>query len=566
MVFGFRRLVAGAPSLSRAIMNFTSTNDHVMVMLLLFASSQPTIHARVCPEKDKVCLRERSRLINRCRQQSNRQRSCWSPSLKKILKNRNETRKLGVATVFPVESSDLVATPTTHTRVANHTSALFAEPSTEQALGTNMYPNNTVDPREFSSITSVRSPSPTAPYIDFRSLDSEERISLAHLTFSHSDYSDIWPVTWEAQALHLRDLTKDLKFIFYMCLDRHDNRVPAWQTQIFFDDAVDWVSKTLQCFLQVPQSYVLWVMEDWIPVDSPNAVAIKKAIDIIESTTDIGYLSLSPGIFFSNSAQLSQWNQFMYAPHIGIQPALWKVGTAVDVMEKIISHIPKEVLRDSCNRPRCWEGVVNSYSKQAYIGNVSFVSNTVIYGNTRGLIFREGYIECIGRQTQRLWSPVYPWMHGIDRGKFWSNMFPELCLKLKEHNVPLSRGETTCFKHEHDPARGKCMLQTCGGCPGSVSSCAQRTPAELRKLLSTRRMCASFLGGVHEVIITETRSQMGIIAFGYNSTSNAHASGMSYRPCTCSLKSSSKNNIFQASGCKATHNETHKVWKCPRPR
>lgn len=87
----------------------------------------------------------------------------------------------------------------------------------------------------------------------------------AKITYTHSDYKDVWPIYFgQAEALYQGFQHQ------YVFVDRYCDEIPNYVTQVLYDDTDSYVDRLLSCLPFVTQEHVFFEHEDMILFDTPN--------------------------------------------------------------------------------------------------------------------------------------------------------------------------------------------------------------------------------------------------------------------------------------------------------
>ena len=271
--------------------------------------------------------------------------------------------------------------------------------------------------------------------------------SIAHVTYTHTSYYDVWPLLWP----ELERFTRAPQVTSVLCINQRDARVPGWLQQEIYpvrDDEgkpLGFGSKLAACVSAVKRPYVVLVQEDFIPLGPTNWTWISSHGRLLSGAGRPSFLSLFP-----ISKQRESWHPACKADpalHIwhtfAIQTTLWRVAPLLHILRAFPGPKSPEELEMFINEypARLQRGVViNSREWEAPEGFMASYSDGW------------GYFEALhGRQfvDHGTSSTAYPSMSTAVIGGKWAldtTFGPKLLELLRRHKVNESVRGTTLDK------------------------------------------------------------------------------------------------------------------------
>ena len=229
---------------------------------------------------------------------------------------------------------------------------------------------------------------------------------IALITWTHNEYSDIWPMYFGRLDKHLK---YDKSYIF---LDKQSNKIPDNHVQLINNDQHPWHKRFLQCLDQVEEDYILYMQEDHIFYEDVDTKKLNELFSFFKDSEysslrliksgELGGLEVKQNIFdIPTDSQYS----------LSQQSAIWKKQD----LKEIISFYRPSTFRD-----------VEAYG--------SFAMNN--------LNKKSCYYHCDGQQRGSLHfdSKIFPYVAtAICKGKWNLKQYPDVLDKaFKEYSVNFS--------------------------------------------------------------------------------------------------------------------------------
>jgi len=162
---------------------------------------------------------------------------------------------------------------------------------------------------------------------------------LAITTWSHTSYSDIWP-------MYFGQIKENVDFIKnYLFINEPTNLSPEWCEEIVNNEKLNFGERVCQSLESVKESVVIWMQEDFVLYDSVNQTDI-NVLKFFLDTKDISFIKLmksgvTGGVLIDESAglfEVPQNSNYLYS----LQATMWKK----DDLRKLLNHYnPKNMMK-----------------------------------------------------------------------------------------------------------------------------------------------------------------------------------------------------------------------------
>jgi hypothetical protein len=166
--------------------------------------------------------------------------------------------------------------------------------------------------------------------------------NVARVLYSHTDYSDCWLVTFGQIMKYMNCFSKN-----YVFVNRRDTRIPAFFTQIIYDESLSYVDRLIFGLNQIQEEVVFFEHEDMFVSKMPNTTLITNfstllrtkpihryvpwKFDVIRLIQGGRFLSIPvPGKKFSNLHKISRLSPWIFS----LQPSLWSRSRILEVLNK----------------------------------------------------------------------------------------------------------------------------------------------------------------------------------------------------------------------------------------
>lgn len=166
----------------------------------------------------------------------------------------------------------------------------------------------------------------------------------AIIMYSHSDYSDVWPIFFTQTDKYFQDTKK------YVFVDKHVDNIPSdWQTILY--NANDTYDRRVEsCLEQVDEEYCIFHHEDMPLYEEPRYDLLDSFRRILENESDeVSYIKLIKGGIYADDHKHDRFEPhrdlykiennhptYMFA----VQPSIWRTEDLLAVYsETDIDHI-----------------------------------------------------------------------------------------------------------------------------------------------------------------------------------------------------------------------------------
>lgn len=245
------------------------------------------------------------------------------------------------------------------------------------------------------------------------------RSKISILIYTHSEYSFMWPVL-VGQMNKYTDSSIKVHFLCDNSIDNIENyNIPKQWTLHVYDDNLNWTKRINSGLNEIDSDYILFLHEDWIPVEKVSEKILNEVCDVMDSNNWDYMLSYAhysrvesqEGIFTGHE------DYYFYKEdnHV-FQPAIWKHSTFLEFTNALdktkVKNEDFECLQFMRNR-KC-------YSVQN--------AKTV-------------------RQYRTINSLIFPHMHVLSEGLWNFTKYPTLKQLLEEYGIDTdSRGIHTWWE------------------------------------------------------------------------------------------------------------------------
>jgi len=181
--------------------------------------------------------------------------------------------------------------------------------------------------------------------------------SFCILLYSHSDYSDVWDLTFGQLYKHIN--LDNISIIF--CVDQLNNyKIDDRIKVVYYDNNLIYTDRILTNIINLNYDYILFLHEDWVITDNFSNEYIIKLINFmnkndilhIRSYKNYGASNTNPDIFHKDVNICNIPNDS--GNFISLQPGLWE------------KNIFKELYSIKCHKPNILEAKSNSIFRSKY--------------------------------------------------------------------------------------------------------------------------------------------------------------------------------------------------------
>lgn len=236
---------------------------------------------------------------------------------------------------------------------------------------------------------------------------------ICHLTFSHTDCSDIWPAYFGETSKYLKTNMKH-----FLCVNRVDDKIPSNVTPIVYDESKPYPQRLLYCLDQLQDyDFIFFDHEDMFLYDKPKEHLIEEYYSLLKSG-EFDHIRMGKGGSHWSWKVKKQPSLHKILPFsswiFSIQPSFWKRYALMAILKENLN----------CN---IWE--LEVLSQKAIKKLKLKVAYSYDQGPKRGLHHYD--------------NSVYPYIAtAIGKGKWnYSEYKSELNKVFKEYNIdPKKRG------------------------------------------------------------------------------------------------------------------------------
>lgn len=158
---------------------------------------------------------------------------------------------------------------------------------------------------------------------------------ICNIVYSHSDYSDIWPLFFGQNEKYLPQIEKKIIFT-----DKNSAAIPKNYQQIIYDEKKPYASRLIECFekLKKDYQYCLFSHEDMFLYDQPKIDKIARYVAaVVEGKFDFVKLIKAGDCVYQSSeidenlfAIDTQNSKWIFA----IQPTIWSIDAFLKILKK----------------------------------------------------------------------------------------------------------------------------------------------------------------------------------------------------------------------------------------
>lgn len=235
---------------------------------------------------------------------------------------------------------------------------------------------------------------------------------VAHVLYTHSDYSDIWPLYFGQQFKFFNGFSRN-----YVFVDQHREDLPHNYVQILYDDSLPYVDRLRDCLTRVREEFIFFDHEDMVLYDFPEMGPLLDYVNVVQTPSQSGGLDF---------IRLIRGGRYLAVRHRGarhlkrllpaspwifsIQPSFWKKSRLMALLQE---HEKQHI----------WE------------------FEAAAQASCRRLKIKGGFSSARGRKRGQMhWdSPIYPFIAtAIVKGRWNISEYPKELLPLL-HNYGIDR-------------------------------------------------------------------------------------------------------------------------------
>ena len=230
---------------------------------------------------------------------------------------------------------------------------------------------------------------------------------LAIITWTNTEYSDIWPPYFGRLEKHFPNFEKS-----YLFVNEYSDLVPERHTQLINDENDLFYKRFLKGLSEVEEEYILYMQEDHIFYDDVDHAKIEELLSFLKESEFSFIRLIKSGELYGNEIQDNIFEIPLHSPYVfSQQSAIWKKEDLV----KIFNFFKPKTYRD-----------VESYG-------------SIAMRNLRksGCYYHDGGEQ---RGSLHFDSNIFPYIAtAVCKGKWNLNQYPEeLGLALKEYDIDIA--------------------------------------------------------------------------------------------------------------------------------
>jgi len=228
------------------------------------------------------------------------------------------------------------------------------------------------------------------------------------LFYSHSDYSDIWPVMFGQAEKYLKDYDK--------VLFTNEGKAPDDWDVVYYDDSLPYQQRVLSCLAEIEDEVLVFNHEDMFLYDEPDHQSLRYFSNLVSQGKTTFIKLLRGG--YADALEDSEYEDLVVSPQdmvFTIQPTICKKKDLVTMYSQTLGNT-------------IWE----------------FESNTAITTSNNDFKGLMAYRDIDKKRGMHHYdSNTYPYVAtGVVKGKWYTSDYPELRDLLKQYGINAEeRGE-----------------------------------------------------------------------------------------------------------------------------
>jgi hypothetical protein len=142
---------------------------------------------------------------------------------------------------------------------------------------------------------------------------------IALVTWTHNEYSDIWP-------LYFGRLEKHLEFEkSYILLDAHSENIPDRHIQLINNDQDPYFKRFMECLEQIEEEYILYLQEDHIFYEDCHDKKLERVFKFLQESDYSCVRLIKSGELGGETIAQNLYNIPTHSPYsFSQQSAIWK--------------------------------------------------------------------------------------------------------------------------------------------------------------------------------------------------------------------------------------------------
>ncbi len=156
-------------------------------------------------------------------------------------------------------------------------------------------------------------------------------MSIAVLTYTHDEYSFIWPATFPLFKKYI-DPAIPVHILYNSDANQEtiEKHIPSDYFHHTYDPSLIWTKRVLKALNEINEDYILFLHEDWLPIGDVKNSVIDNMLSFMKDK-DCSFL-LSHGNPYSYGELIPSGYEgysFKRAPFHLFQPAIWRKDTFI---------------------------------------------------------------------------------------------------------------------------------------------------------------------------------------------------------------------------------------------
>jgi len=184
--------------------------------------------------------------------------------------------------------------------------------------------------------------------------------NISILVYTHSEYEFMWKPMCELLKKYVTNI--DIHWLFEDTADNNliNLHVPTEWYKHTYNENMIWTKRVLKCLTEINDDYVLFLHEDWLPINNIRLDVLNRMTEFMESQ-NCGFL-LSYSHIFTTSSQkgiFTGFENYYYYPegnHV-FQPAIWNKKVFIEFCSVLNKSKHQNEDRDCLifmNKKNCW--------------------------------------------------------------------------------------------------------------------------------------------------------------------------------------------------------------------
>ncbi len=157
---------------------------------------------------------------------------------------------------------------------------------------------------------------------------------ICHVTFSHTDCIDIWPIYFGEMKKYF-----NMGLKHFICVNSESSKIPSYINPLLYSDSDTYPKRLISCLDEISADfkYVFFDHEDMFLYDHPDVIELEKYYEVLKSG-ELDHIRLIKGgkcVSTQNSNVATLYNFGLESKWIfSIQPSLWRI----DVLKEVLTY------------------------------------------------------------------------------------------------------------------------------------------------------------------------------------------------------------------------------------